>query len=384
MLAASTCSTKRSSRRQQRRRADARGRRPRGPRCAAGPWRWPPPARVPRRRRPTTDSTPSLGEEDVVPVAADLQRLHPGPVGGGDREPRRPSGGVDGEQRLLQLAGDRRALLVQLGAVQRQPGLLADGAEHLEVERLGARPRARAAATAPRAGAVCPCSGTTTRPSALDGGARRPLSRRGPAAPAPHPRLSRSTSRPSGSGEPERCRRRRRAAPTRGEQRCRHGVDADGAGQRRGRHLLQRAHLALRALGGAAGSQQLALVPGAVAGPGDARRARARPAARRRRRSSAPAGGPSAAAQLERDLVEAALDRAAAATGGSPSRCARRRKQVGHPQPRRRAQPRARPSQVSSVSLASQHLAVGGQGEQATGTRSCQRLCVLEGSRRAR
>ena len=80
-----------------------------------------------RRREAATDDVPHAqgqqpvgGEEGVVPVASDLQQLHPGPVGRGHGEAR-VGRRRDGQERALQLVGHARALLVT-GAPGPGPG----------------------------------------------------------------------------------------------------------------------------------------------------------------------------------------------------------------------------------------------------------------------
>ena len=143
-----------------------------------------------------------VGEEDVVPVAPDLEHLDPGAVGRRDGEAdvdRR----VHREQRVLQLVGDGGALLLQQRAVQRQSGLLADGQQQLGVERVVAAAAARVAARARPASAGRPAAGRRS-------GRRR--RRRRAAATRRAPRRARRTAAARRPTAATASRRRRRAA----------------------------------------------------------------------------------------------------------------------------------------------------------------------------
>ena len=204
---------------------------------------------------------------------------------------------VGGEQGALQLVGDRRLLVEQLRALQRQPRLLPDGGEHPDVERVVARGQDERAARGVRrterhdddaAGVQLdgvgrgPVGGVRSGARAVPGPRARPARRcprrrrhrTSPDAPAcrPRPRSTRSPSRRP------RCvtavSTSARATPS--------GPDALRQGRRR---RLQRAELVRGPVRGRPRGEQLALVPRALRAPGTAPRRRC---ARRRRRCARP------------------------------------------------------------------------------------------------
>ena len=151
-----------------------------------------------------------------------------------------------------------------------------------------------------------------------------------------------------GVGEPEGGRPGAERAHRGGQQGRRDPVDAQGAGEGR-RRVLQRAGLAGGALGHAPGGAQLLLVPRALPGAVDRDAGGAGGAVRPRCRHGAhhhrePAGGRD---QLERDLVEAAVDVQQRSQVGLPVDPAAHRQEVLQPRrhpPRPVARGRASPA----------------------------------------
>jgi hypothetical protein len=218
------------------------------------------------------------GEEDVVPVTADLEHLHARAVGGGHGEAG-VERGVHGQQRVLQLVRDARALLVQQGPVDRQAALLADRQQELGVERVGPGVGPGCSDSTP-CSPRAPSSGTDSRPAAstLRREAVSSGSPRAPYGASPSSDASHSVAAAAPSG-PTAASSRASATPASPRACDSEAVTACSAVSRLAGAVRRRT-----------GAEQLALVPGALPGlrhrcPHEVRR-------RRRRRSAGPGRRP--------------------------------------------------------------------------------------------